>query len=173
MQAVPRCPARAAGGNEPHGSVCRHCRLAGPTAGLNPHPETAAQRFVRRFLFFAGFRARHIFHKYFTFWSFDGSAAAPSQSVTAASQYRLSTVSKAYQIAPLKFPYSSISPSFCGICRYIIGSFCASCPILGDSFAVLPLIDRPPPRVISSNHKHKLRDRPIGGRYGLCPFYNM
>ena len=51
MQAVPRCPARAAGGNEQAGSVCRHRQLAGPAAGLNPHPETAAQRFVRRFLF--------------------------------------------------------------------------------------------------------------------------
>ena len=62
-----------------------------------PHPETAAQRFVRRFLFFAGFRAHCIFHRYFTFCSSGGSATAPSQAVTAASQYRISTVSLPFQ----------------------------------------------------------------------------
>lgn len=34
MQAVPRCPARAAGGNEQAGSVCRHRQLAGKAPGL-------------------------------------------------------------------------------------------------------------------------------------------
>ena len=34
LQAVPRCPARTAGGDQPAGSVCRHCRLAERSAAL-------------------------------------------------------------------------------------------------------------------------------------------
>ena len=70
--------------------------------------------------FFAGFRARRIFHKYFTFCSFGGSATAPSQAVTAASQYRLSTVSlpfqKRFRTSRSNFHILPSSRSFCAIC---------------------------------------------------------
>ena len=64
---------------------------------LYPASRNRCTAFCAAVSFFAGFRARRTFHKYFTFCSFGGSATAPSQAVTAASQYRLSTVSLPFQ----------------------------------------------------------------------------
>ena len=64
---------------------------------LYPTSRNRCTAFCAAVSFFAGFRARYIFHIFFTFCSSGGSATAPSQAVTAASQYRLSTVSLPFQ----------------------------------------------------------------------------
>ena len=80
---------KAPGRNVPGPFVCTL-----PTGWACNWPEPTSRNrctaFCAAVSFFAGFRARYVFHNFFTFCSFGGSA-------TASSQYRLSTVSLPFQ----------------------------------------------------------------------------
>ena len=97
------------------------------------------------FLRFPGvFHFSQIFHISAFRWFCNSTVSCCHSSITVPSQYCFITVSKVFQTVPLKFPHFPTSLSFCRICWYIIGNFCASCLTFGDFFAILPLVDRLP-----------------------------
>ena len=57
-----------------------------------------------------------IFHISAFRWFCNSTVSSRHSSITAPSQYCFITVSKAFQTAPFKFPYSTIFLSFCAIC---------------------------------------------------------
>ena len=72
---------------------------------------------VSFFLRFPGaFHFSQIFHISAFRWFCNSTVSSRHSSITVPSQYCFITVSKAFQTAPLKFPYSTIFLSFCAIC---------------------------------------------------------
>ena len=143
------------------------CPLAGPAAGLNPHPETVAQRFCAAVSSpFSGFIAlfTNVSHFYLS--------VVLQQHYLKPSQQHHSTVSKAFQTVSLSLPYFPILLSFYAICRDYICIFWAFYPFLGIFSGTFPLVDRAQKvcytQIININSG-------IGqcGPGGLCSFYNM
>lgn len=128
---------KAPGRNVPGPFVCTL-----PTGWACNWPEPTSRNrctaFCAAVSFFAGFRARYVFHNFFTFCSFGGSATAPSQAVTAASQHRFKSVSN----SPSQ---STIFSHFVVFLCYLSGlylCFLGILSIFGIFSSTLPLVDR-------------------------------
>ena len=89
-------------------------------ASCTPHPETAAQRFVRRFLFSPVSGRAALFHKCFTFCSFGSFATTPFQAVTAVSQLRFKSVSRRPAQIPIFYHFPVFLCYLSGLSLYFL-----------------------------------------------------